>query len=124
MKRFTTTIGGKEYTARLDDRVLARFFDWADTVLPNPMDKLKNLDGMPPAVQELLARDALDSLRNRRNAESPDIIALTHSPEGARKLACLSLQRCNPTLTDAEADALIDASIEENGPDNALTPVA
>lgn len=122
MKHLHTTVNGKQYTAKIDDRVLSLFLNWANEVLPNPLDKLKDIGNLPASVQEIITRDALDCLKNRRNVESPEIAALLRTPEGARKIACLALQRCE-VLTDDEADKIIDASIDEHGSDSALTPV-
>lgn len=118
MKSFTATIAGQPYKVRLDDKVLARFLDWAATVLPNPLDDLRTrIKDFPDHIQELMARDALDALKNRRNANAPEIRALMQTPEGASKILALAFQRLNPALSETDVDNLIEKANEEHGPD-------
>ncbi len=108
-------IGGKTYTlARFTRRIMRLYLDWADKVLPDPIQAIKaSLDGFPPHLQELMVRDALDRSRLRRSFNSDEVQQLLQTPEGVFKLFSLLISASHPELTESQLEDLFDTFLKE-----------
>lgn len=112
-------VGGvKYYLSRLDTTVLDKFIRWADSVLPNPIDVVRDqIKGFPEAIQLAMVQRAQEDLTLRRSGQSTDVRGLMASPDGARKIIGLLLAKHQPSLTEAEVHNLITGCEEEHGLD-------
>lgn len=110
-------VGEKTYRlARFDRDVLERFIDWADTKLPNPLALLKDqLSDFPPAIQEMMVREAMHRASLKRSYNSPDVQSLLHSPIGGYKVFHLLLYKHHPELTERESRDIYDDASREHG---------
>jgi hypothetical protein len=119
MKPISIEVGGKSYKlSRLDTTILEKAVAWADKVLPDPMDVVREqIKGFPPEIQLELVKEAQQTarLRKAKSPNSPDIQALLNSAEGIKKCLALMVQKHQPDLSDDDALKLIVACEEEHG---------
>lgn len=120
------TLAGKTYTlSRFTRRILNDFLEWADAVLPHPLDELKGrLDGFPKDVQEMLVKDAVANARLRKSVTNPEVNRLMNSEQGAFKVLHLLLAKHHTDLTEDDVWDIYLGCVREHGDEYLLKKIA
>lgn len=120
------TVGSFDYTiSRFTRGVLNSFLEWADKILPHPLDALKGkLEGFPKDIQEMLVRDAIDSTRLRRSVTNPEVNRLMNSEQGAFKILHLLLAKHHPDLSEDDVWDIYMECAREHGDEFLLKKIA
>ena len=118
-KEVTLKIGGRNYTfSRLERKHHIEWMDYANKKLGCPLAQAKrDMEGLPPALQEVVLRDALERKKLRSNPECEDYQVYMRTWDGAMKLMALLLKKHHPDLQTSEVEVIYDQAIEEHGPD-------
>jgi|SRR5579883_106628 len=125
-REVTLDIKGKTYRlGRYDLSILSKATKWAAARLPDPLSDLEGrLDKFPPAVQELLVKEAIERKQHRQEYNSPEIQGQIKSPEGAVYVFYLLFNKYHPEITEEQVGQLYLDSVEEhNGPEYLLEKV-
>lgn len=119
-------VDNKKYKlSRFERKEHRKFLDWADKVIPDPFELIMGrLESFPPALQEILVKEALQYAKMRLTMLSPEVQNLLQTSEGGIKLLEVMLQRHHPELTTAEVENIYDRCQEEHGPDYLISKVA
>ena len=110
-------IGGRSITfSRFTRKILRAFFDWAVSVLPNPLDEArKQIKDFPIDIQKMIVADALERSKNLRTLNNPDVQALIQTPEGSMKIIELLVREKHPHFTSQEVEDLYEQGLVEYG---------
>lgn len=111
------TVNGTEYELSAFDAALAKqVLAWAESRLPNPLDLIKDrIAFFPPAVQEMMIRDAMDKARTPKSLDSAEVQAQIRTLEGIEYVLCLLFKRHHPQLTVEQIWGIHQAAVKEHG---------
>src|SRR5579885_3791229 len=93
-KRTSFSLSGTTYwLSRFERRFLRQWFEWAESVLPNPiLSVVDHVDDFPPEIAKTVVSDASRCARLRWSLSSPELWDFFNSPQGQNAALAMLLR--------------------------------
>lgn len=87
---------------------------WASKKLPNPLDAIKSLEGLPPDLAREIAVMAYRDFKRGWSVDDPEITALKKTPEGVMQQFKILIQLGN-NWSEEKASETLEMLLDEIG---------
>ena len=110
------SVKGETYKLPSKTWVCKEFLAWNKSKEVDPLIAAKDLiKDMPPNLQEIIVRDALEERKKIQSPSNEDLKARLMTAEGLEKFLSLLLTKYQPELTSEQVWAIHDGACEEHG---------
>jgi hypothetical protein len=107
------------WLSRFERRLLREWFEWSESVLPNPiLSVIDHLDDFPPEIAKKIGSDASRCARLRWSFSNPETWDFFNSVAGQTQALVLLLRDSHPELSQDVAESIIERARRELGDDH------